>query len=620
MANGKRDKFEFQSEVKQLLDILVYSLYKNKDVFVRELISNAVDALNKLQFELITESEIEDKDTGLRIDISFNQTQNKLIVEDTGIGMTRNELIHNIGTIAHSGTVEFLKRLAETKNTEQLDLIGKFGVGFYSTFMVAKEVRIITKSFQTDSPAYAWVSSGGTSYTIEETVKKKRGTRIEVVLKKDESKFLEKENIKHIIATYSKFVPFPVYIEGEKMEVAKAIWTQPKSSLSDKDYIEFYKFFDNTAEEPETYLHLSSDAPVQFNAILFVPRFSLESLGLFKSEPGVDLYSRKILIQKGSRDILPEYMRFIRGVVDSEDIPLNISRESIQNNLKIDKIRKHIIKKVMKHLESIKKRNWEKYLSIWDKFSRSLKEGVAVDFENKSTLAPLLLFHSSIKDEFGYTDLPGYVQRMKPEQQEIYTVSGMDLNVIDRNPALEAFKKKDLEVLYLDDPLDEFVIGHLGEFDGKLFKPAATADIKLDKSKESGQAVDPESLKKFIAYLKKLYGDKVADVRVSERLVDSPSILVQPGGGPSVQMEKILRMANKEYEFSKKIVEVNPDSSLIREMIRIHEKQPQSSGLENLSWQLFDNMLLREGVLEKIDSVVPRIQDIMLAAAKNMAE
>ncbi len=620
MTKGKHEKFEFQSEIKQLLDILVYSLYKNKDVFVRELISNAVDALNKMQFELLTESEMEEKDSELRIDISFNQIQNKLIIEDTGVGMTRQELIRNIGTIAHSGTVDFLKKLTETKDKEQLDLIGKFGVGFYSTFMAAKEVRIITKSYQKDSPAYAWISSGGTSYVIEETIKKKRGTRIEVVLKKDETKFLEKETIKNIISTYSKFVPFPVYIEGEKVEVAKAIWTQPKAGLSDKDYIDFYKFFDNTAEEPETFLHLSSDAPVQFNAILFIPRFSLESLGLFKTEPGVDLYSRKILIQKGSRDILPEYMRFVRGVVDSEDIPLNISRESIQNNLKIDKIRKHIIKKILQHLESIKKRNWDQYLSLWEKFSRYLKEGVAMDFENKNKLAPLLLFHSSSKENFGHTDLPAYVQRMKPDQKEIYTVSGLDLNAIDRNPALEAFKKKDLEVLYLDDPMDEFVIDHLGEFEGKPFKPASTADIKLDKDKETKKAVNLESLNNFIDYLKKLYGDKVVDVRVSERLVDSPSILVQPGGGPSVQMEKILKMANKEYEFSKKVIEINPESPLIREMVRIYEKAPQSAGLENLSWQLLDNMLLREGVLEKIDSVVPRIQDIMLTAAKNIAE
>ncbi|MFO7866407.1 MAG: molecular chaperone HtpG [Candidatus Aminicenantes bacterium] len=620
MADVKPEQFEFQSEIKQLLDILVYSLYKNKDVFVRELISNAVDALNKMQFELLTESEVEDKDSELRIDISFNSSQNKLIIEDTGIGMTRDELIHNIGTIAHSGTVDFLKKLSESKSKDQLDLIGKFGIGFYSAFMAAKEVRIITKSYKKNSQAYLWVSPGGTSYTIEETVKKQRGTRIEAVLKKDEQKFLEKETIKQIISRYSKFVPFPVYIEGEKIEVAKAIWTQPKSSLSEKDYIDFYNFFDNTAEEPETHLHLSSDAPVQFNAILFIPRFSLENLGLFKADPGVDLYSRKVLIQKGSREILPEYLRFIRGVVDSEDIPLNISRESIQNNVKIDKIRKHITKKILQHLESIKKRNWNKYLEIWEKFSRNLKEGVAVDFESREKLAPLLLFYSSVKDNFGYTDLPSYAGRMKPDQKEIYTLSGLDLNAIDRNPALEAFKKKDMEVLYLDDPLDEFVVDHLGEFQGKAFKPAAAADIKLDRDKKTGEAVDPESLKKFAAYLKKLYGNKVEDVRISQRLVDSPSILVQPAGGASVQMEKILKMANKEYEFSRKVLEINPESPLIREMVRIHDECPQSEKLRDLSLQLLDNMLLQEGVMEKIDDVVPRIQEIMLTAAKNITK
>jgi len=616
----KSEKFEFQSEIKQLLDILVYSLYKNKDVFVRELISNAVDALNKMQFERLTESEAQDKNRELRIDISFNSAQNKLIIEDTGVGMTRDELINNIGTIAHSGTADFLKKLSQSKDQDQVDLIGKFGIGFYSVFMAAEEVRIITKSYQKGSPAYLWISPGGTDYTIEETVKKKQGTRIEAVLKKEEKKFLEKDTIKQIISRYSKFVPFPIYIEGEKIEVAQAVWTQPKSSLSEKDYFDFYKFFDNTAEEPETYLHLSSDAPVQFNAILFIPRFSLENFGLIKAEPGVDLYSRKILIQKGSRDILPDYLRFIRGVVDSEDIPLNISRESIQNNIRIDKIRKHIIKKILQHLESIKKRNRSKYLKIWEKFSRNLKEGVAVDFENKKKLARLLLFHSSLEDNFGYTDLSAYIRRMKPDQKEIYTLSGLDLEAIDRDPALEAFKKKDWEVLYLDDPLDEFVIEHLGEFEGKTFKTAAAAEIELEKERAPSKSADAESVNKFTAYLKKLYRDQVLDVRVSKRLVDSPAILVQPQGGPSVQMEKILKMANKEYSFSKKVMEINPESPLIREMIRIYKQNPESETLRNLSLQLLDNMLLREGVIEKVDTVVPRIQEIMLDAAKHAAE
>ncbi len=301
MAKAKTEKFEFQSEVKQLLNILVYSLYQHKEVFLRELISNAVDALNKVQFEILTNQDIEDKELDLQIDISFVKSQNKLVVEDTGIGMGKEELVENIGTIARSGTVEFLHKLSESKEKDKVDLIGKFGVGFYSSFMVAEEIHIYTKSFKKGSSGLLWKSKGDNNYTIENTIKKTRGTRIELILKKEEKEFLEKYTIKNIIGKHSNFVPFPIYVDKEKIESVPAIWTQPKSSLKTKDYIDFYKFFDHAQEDPETYIHLSSDAPVQFNAVLYIPKTSLEVLGFMKTEPGVDLYSSKVLIQKGCK-------------------------------------------------------------------------------------------------------------------------------------------------------------------------------------------------------------------------------------------------------------------------------------------------------------------------------
>lgn len=623
MSAVKMDRFEFQSEVKQLLNILVYSLYKNKEVFVRELVSNAVDALNKVRFEILTGRETEDKDAELRIDISFNQSQRKLIVEDNGIGMLREELIENIGTIAHSGTVDFLKNLSEADSQEQdtLDLIGKFGVGFYSSFMVAEEIHIYTKSYKQNSQGYVWKSKGDTEYTIEESPKKQRGTRIEIFLREDEKEFLEKYRIQNILTKYSKFVPFPIYLEKEKLEVVDAIWTQPKSSLKEKDYFEFYRFFENIQEDPETYIHLSSDAPVQFNAIFYIPKTSFEKFGFFKEELGVDLYSRKVLIQKSSKDIMPEYLRFIKGVVDSEEIPLNISRETIQSNIKIDKIRKHILKKLLGHIEKIKEKDRDKYLRIWGNFSRNLKEGIASDVENKDKLSPLLLFRSSKKARDEWIDLKEYRERMGKDQKEIYYITGLDLDALAKNPALEAFQQKDLEVLYLTDPLDEFVVEHLREFDGTPFRMAESADIKLDtkteadKKKDAAAQQDEEG---FIAYLKKLYGDRVADVRLSRRLVESPCLLVHPATGPSVHMERILKMANKDYQFTKKVLEINPDNELIKEMIHFHSAEPQSLELEILALQMLDNMLLREGVLEDIDHIVPRIQQIMLQAAKKI--
>jgi HSP90 family molecular chaperone len=616
MTEQKTEKFEFQSEIKQLLDILVYSLYKNKEVFVRELISNAVDALNKVQFEIMTNPDIEDKESELKINISFNQTQNKFIIEDTGIGMTHKELIENIGTIAHSGTMDFLKRLSEAKEKEQIDLIGKFGVGFYSSFMVSKEIHIYTKSYKKGSKGYLWKSKGGTTFTIEEAPKKSRGTRIELLLKKGEQEFLQKNVIKNIISKYSQFVPFPIYLEGEKIEVMEAIWSQPKTSLKEKDYIEFYKFFENTQEEPEAFLHLSSDAPVQFHSILFIPKTSLELLGLFKTEPGVDLYSKKVLIQKGCKDIMPDYLRFVKGVIDSEDVPLNISRETIQNNIKIDKIRKHILKKLFSYLNTLKDKEREKYLNIWKNFNRNLKEGIATDFNSRETLSHLLLFHSSQTGKDQYTDLKDYIKRMKENQKEIYYVTGMDLESIDKNPALEAFKSKEIEVLYLDEPLDELVLDHLQEYDGKRFNMVESAEIKLDKAAEIKDEDYLKDAAAYVTYLKKLYGDRIKDVKVSQRLVDSPCILVHSADSPSLQMEKVMKIMNKDFAFTKRIMEINLNNDLIKGLVRIHKETPLSDELKILSLQLLDNLLLREGIIDNIDDIVPRIQNIMLQAVR----
>lgn len=617
MAQKKAEKYEFQSEVKQLLDILVYSLYKNKEVFVRELVSNAVDALNKVQFETLSSSEVADVHSELRIDISFNEAQKKLIVEDTGVGMTKEELVENIGTIAHSGTVDFLNKLAESEEKERLDLIGKFGVGFYSSFMVAKEIHITTRSFRKDSPAWLWKSKGDADYSIEEAVKKQRGTRIELFLKKDEQEFLQKYTIQNILSRYSKFVPFPIYVENEKLEAVEAIWTQPKSSLEKKDYEDFYRFFENTQDEPETWLHLSSDAPVQFHALLYVPKSAFAFAGWMKEEPGVDLYSKKVLIQKSTEDVMPDYLRFVKGIIDSEDIPLNISRETIQSNVRIGKIRKHVQKKIFEHLKKIKEKDFPQYLRIWNNFSRNLKEGVATDPENQQRISHLLLFHSSKRSQAEYIDLKQYKDGMAKDQKEIYYLTGLDLDVLEKDPALEAFRKKDMEVLFLDDPLDEFVVEHLREYDGIPFKRAESAEIKVKPEQSAGKDY-LKQLVGFVTFLKTTYGDKVSDVKVSERLVDSPCLLTSPAAGPSVQVEKILKMTNKDYQFSPRVMEINPQNELIREMVRIHAAKPGSNELKDLAWQLLDNMLLREGIIDNVDEIVPRIQGIMLGAARKI--
>lgn len=618
---SKAERFEFQSEVKQLLNILVYSLYQHKEVFIRELISNAVDALNKVQFESLINSDIEDKDLDLKIEITFDKDKKKFIIEDTGIGMTKDELVENLGTIAHSGTVEFLKRLSESDTPDKANLIGQFGVGFYSSFMAAEEIHVHTKSYKKGSKGLIWKSTGDNNYTIEEKGKKQRGTRIELLLKEDEKEFLEKTRVRNVIDKHSRFVPFPIYIESEKLESREAIWTQPKTTLKDKDYNEFYRFFQNATEDPATYIHLSVDAPVQFNTIMYVPKTNSEIYGWIKSDPGIDLYSKKVLIQKACRDIIPEYFRFIKGVVDSEDIPLNISRETIQSNVRITKIRKFIMKKIFEQFKKLKDDERDKYLNIWKNFQRNFKEGVPNEYEFREELASLLMFYSSKTEKDKYTDLDEYISRMGEDQFEIYYAVGNDYDSIERNPALEAFKKKDLEVLYFVDPMDAWTVDHLQQYKGKLIRPVEVADIKLDEEEDKKKGEDKKAIKdaeNLAEYLKTIYGDKIQDVKISKRLVDSPCILVSAKDGPSPQLERIMRMQNQKADFSKKVLEINPKNDLIKEMIRVHQVKPAGEELKTLAFQLLDNMILREGVLDQIEHIVPRIHDIMLEAAKNV--
>ncbi len=608
----REEKFEFQSEVKQLLQILVYSLYEHKEVFLRELISNAVDAINKVKFEGLKSDSLEDADLEDKIKIEIDKDKKMIAVEDTGIGMSKEELIENLGTIAHSGTGEFLEKLKDAENNSK-DLIGKFGVGFYASFMVAKEIKVYTKSYLQGSKSFLWTSSGDTSYKIEEIENRKRGTLIELYLKDDEDEFLEKYRLESIIEKHSKFIPFPLYIGKDKIESREAIWRQPKNSLKEEDYQEFYSFISQGGGKPESYLHLSSDAPVQFNSLLFIPESNIELNGLFKEQIGVDLYSRKVLIQKSCKELMPEYLRFVKGLVDSEDLPLNISRETIQKTALVNKIKNYIMKKLFSHLKDMKNKDFEKYLKIWKNFNRNFKEGITTDFLNKDSLSELLLFNTSQSGK-DLKDLNSYVKEMKEGQELIYFATGMDIDSIEKNPALEALKEKEYEVLYLTDPIDEIVIDHLREYKGKKFKIAESADIKLDRKLDDKEF--EKDVNSFLTYLKSIYGDTVNEVRVSERLVNSPCILAGAEDGPSLQMEKVMKMVNKEYSYSKKNFEINPHNALIKELIRIHKVNPASNELKELSLQLRDNQILREGVLDQIDTIIPRMQEIMLKAAE----
>ncbi|HHT9130412.1 MAG TPA: molecular chaperone HtpG [Candidatus Brocadiaceae bacterium] len=612
------ESFEFQAEIKKLLNILSHSLYTHKEVFLRELISNASDALTKMRYYSLTNPDYEGKDIPLEINIEVDEKGKILTISDSGIGMTRDEIIQNVGTIAKSGSLEFIANLSEQAKKDS-NIIGQFGVGFYSVFMVADEVKIRTKSYKKDEPAFEWQSDGAGKYFLNQIEKEKRGTDIVVYLKDDEKEYVEKSRIQSIIKKYSNFVSFPIMACGERANQITAIWKEPKKDISGEQYNEFYKFISNTEETPLFHLHTSAEAPIQFYSILYCPATNHESYGYKKLEHGLQLYSNKILIQSDCVMLLPEHLRFIRGVVDSADIPLNISRETFQDNRIIHKIKGILLKQVLILLHDLARNEKEKYETFWRQFGRILKEGVHFDFENRDTLARLMRFNSSTcKDSNDLISLKEYVDRMKPDQKEIYYITAVNRETIEKSPYLEIFRKKDIEVLYLTDPHDEFLLSSLHEFEKKPIRSADQANLDLLKDSDK-KIVDiseepqnyEEIFNHFLKTIKVTLADKVLDVKESHRLIDSPCCLVNPDGMPSVHVQKLIQMVDSNYKISKKIMEVNRKNRMIQNLARMSENPSCQSLVEKIVQQLFENALMQDGIVYDPTSMVPRLNDLM---------
>ncbi len=615
------NKYEFKAEVKQLLDILVHSLYTSREIFLRELISNASDALDKLRFESTKGSEIEDKDLPLEIHVNFNEKKKLITVSDTGIGMTKDELIKNIGTIAKSGSSEFIKLLQENKS-EANNIIGKFGVGFYSVFMVAEEVVIKTKSFRKNTKPVEWKSSGTGDYEIMEPDEKlKRGTTIEIHLKDDAKDFADKYRLETVIKKHSNFVNFPIYLEKEKINTVSAIWREPKSNMKKEQYDEFYKFLSYDPDEPMDVIHNSVDAPIQFHSLLFIPKKNLDLFGFGREDYGLDLYVRRVLIQHQNKDLLPEYLRFVKGVVESEDLPLNISRETLQENIIFTKISNTITSQVLSYLMKKAKDKPEEYAEFWKEHGRNLKLGYG-DFTNMDKIKELLRFNSSHNDdEKGLTSFEEYVSRFKDGQKEIYYALGSGRQAIDQDPHLEIFKNKSLEVLYLYDPVDEFVLSSLRKYKDYEFKPVDSVDLKnLEPFKETGEKKEkPVELNKddqlhfdsLVSRIKEILGDRVTDVRKSDRLSGSPAILVNPDDSMSSSMQKMMRMMNKDMEVPKKVFEINRDHKLIRNLLKVFKADRQDEYINNVVEELFESALLLEGDLTDPHNLVRKINQML---------
>ena len=628
MTETHKQKIEFKAETKKLLDILVHSLYTSKDIFLRELISNSSDALDKLHFESNKGTEIADKDLPLEIKIEFDDKENTLTITDTGIGMTRDELISNIGTIAKSGSEEFLKQLSESKEAVN-NIIGRFGIGFYSVFMVAKEVVIKTKSYKKDEPAVEWKSDGLGEYEIADlTEEVKRGTTIEIFLKEETKEFSEKYRLESIIKKHSNFISFPIYLENEKINTVAALWREPKSSIKKEQYTDFYKFLTYDNEEPFETIHTSVDAPIQFNSLLFIPKKSYEYWRFNRDDYGLDLYVRRVLIQHQNKDLLPEYLSFVKGIVDSEDLPLNISRETLQENIIFTKIAQSVTSNILSQLIKIAKDTPERYAEFWKEHGRVFKLGY-MDFTNTDKYQQLLRFNSSnSKDEKELVSLEDYVGRMKKDQKEIYYSLGTSKEAIDLNPHLEIFKSKGLEVFYLYDPVDEFVVTSIRKHKDFDFKSVDGVDLKeLDKledvvkeeePKEKFSKEDDKSFGKLMLKMKEILGDRVTEVHESKRLKGSPSCLINTDDTMSSTMQKILKMSNQGMAMpaQKRLMEINKNHKLIRNLISVFKKNEGDSFIADTTEQLYESALLLEGNLEDPYKLVNRLNKMLTDASE----
>ncbi|MBS0663366.1 MAG: molecular chaperone HtpG [Verrucomicrobia bacterium] len=610
MSTSTPQKFEFQAEIKQLLDIVIHSLYTEKEIFIRELVSNASDALEKLRHTQLTEKHIADEKLELEVNVTTDDKAKTITIQDSGIGMTRAELIENLGTIAHSGSKQFLKSLGEG-GAKNANLIGQFGVGFYSAFMVAKRVRVYSRSWRPDEPAHVWTSDGSGSYEIEEVADQTRGSKIVIELKDDCSDYATDFKVKAILERYSAFVSFPINLNAKRVNTIQALWLRSKHEIKEEEYTEFYKFIGHAFDEPRLRLHFSADAPLAINALLFVPKDNTEKFGFARSEPSVALYCRKVMIDARPKDLLPEWLRFLKGVVDSEDLPLNISRETMQDRSLVEKLNKVITKRFLKFLEEEAKQRPDAYHEFYAEFGLYLKEGAAMDFTHKDQLTKLLRFESSLTEKGKTTSLADYVSRLGADQKEIYYLVGPNRAAIESGPYLEGFKARNLEVLFCYEAVDEYVMNHVREFDGKKLTAADHADVKLKDIPQPEGALSEADAKTLTKWLKETLGERVAEVKVSDRLVDSPALALNADKFMSPHMRRMMKAMNKDGADSPLRVnlEINLRAAVMKRLFETHTAAPDRAKL--VAEQILDNALISAGLLDDATPMVARLYKLL---------
>lgn len=607
-------KHSFQAEVKQVLDIVAHSIYKDRDIFLRELVSNASDALEKLRYTQLTEKEVFQNEKPLEITITIDEATGTLTIADSGIGMTREELIENLGTVAHSGTKAFLKKIQETGGSNE-NLIGQFGVGFFSVFMVADSVKFYTHSWKSDAESLCWTSDGNGEYEIESVPAEDRGSRLVITLKDEYKDFAKKDTVKDVLERYSRFVAYPIMLDGEKLNTMQAIWLKSKSDVTEEEYKDFYKMHCRAFDEPRDWMHFSADAPLAINSIIYFPTYNPEQLGFGRSEPGVSLHCRKVLIDPSPKHLLPEWLRFAKGVVDSADLPLNISRETLQDSAIIQKLNRVLTKRVIKHLEEKAKKSPEQYENFWKDFGNYIREGIATDGENQEALAKLFRCESSLFEAGKLTSLADYVSRMKDSQKEIYYLLGANRETIEKGPYLEAFKSRGIEVLFVYEGADDYVLSRLGRFTEKQLVSADSADIDLSEipvADADGEPLSDDEMKSLCEWFAETVGkDKIASCSAGTRLVNSPAVALNQDKFMSAQMMRMMRAMSKESNapMSPVKLELNPRHALIHKLSAARETSPDLAKL--IAEQIFDNTLVAAGILENPRDMTARIYQLL---------
>ncbi len=601
------EKHAFQAEIRQLLDIVIHSLYTDKEIFIRELISNAADACEKYRFLQSSGAEVCEPDVAPKISIATDDIAKTIAITDTGIGMTRAELVENLGTIAHSGSKAFLQQISQQKEKPDASLIGQFGVGFYSAFMVAEEVRVLTRSYRPDTPGYSWTSDGQGGYEITSAPDWNRGTRVLIKLKDDDKNFAQASRVESIIKRYSNFVPFPIELNGQSVNTISAIWARRQSEIQDSEYKEFYQFIGHDQEAPLGRLHFSADAPLAIQALLFVPAKNIENIGLGRSESEVNLYCRKILIEPKAEKLFPDWLRFLKGVVDSEDLPLNISRESMQDSALMQKLNKVLTVRFLKYLNELSKKNAGQFNKIYDVYQRFLKEGVIADSTHRDALGKLLRYETSTLTKGETTSLSDYVKRMADNQKEIYYLFAPSRETAENSPYYEAFQAKSIETLFLYDPWDEMVMEHLHRFEERNLCPAERAEIKITAAE--GETLTKEQIEDLGKWLQKNLGEQVDRVKASERLVNSPAAIVNADKTITANMRRLMKALNQEPGAPKYDLEINPHHKVIQNLYAA--KSTNEELAKAAAVQLFDNARMAAGVVEDPRELVNRLNSLL---------